>query len=68
MGRHQSRQRRKLRNQHMRTVAELLRRFESKQELDDEAKDMVSALYFASVKLMKALKRRRQHGKSVITG
>lgn len=36
----------KQRNQHMRTVAELLRRLSQKQELDDEVKDMVSALVF----------------------
>jgi hypothetical protein len=36
----------KQRNQHMRTIAELLRRLSQKQVLDDEAKDMVSALVF----------------------
>lgn len=36
----------KQRNQLMRTVAELLRHLTQKQALDDEAKDMVSALVF----------------------
>ncbi len=36
----------KVRNQMMRTAAELLRRLSQKAELDDEAKDMVAALVF----------------------
>lgn len=37
----------KLRNQALRTIAELLRHLSQKTEFDDEAKDMVSALVFA---------------------
>lgn len=36
----------KLRNQHLRTVAEILRHLSQKQSIDDEARDMVSALIY----------------------
>ena len=36
----------KLRNQHMRTAAEILRRLSQKQGVDDEVRDMISTLVF----------------------
>ncbi len=36
----------KTRNQHMRTLAEILRRLASKQSVDDETKDMAAAMVF----------------------
>jgi len=36
----------KTRNQHMRTLAEMLRRLAAKKEVDDEAKDIAAAMVF----------------------
>lgn len=47
----------KIRNQQMRTIAELLRHLSKKQEFDVEAKDMVATIIFALVEIDEGVKK-----------